>query len=65
MESQKVFEALKPGDCSCNTKHFNSIIAKQIEERWEWAVQVYLLPYLFKVTVALLARAGIQYTSHF
>lgn len=48
---------------SLNTCNLN--IAKQIERRWGWAAQVYLLSYLFKITIALLARGRIQYTSHF
>lgn len=61
-KKKKIFEALKPGDYSCNTKSFKP---KQIRERWEWAVQVYLFSYLFNVTVALVARGRFQCTSHF
>lgn len=51
-------------------KHWNLVTTlatkpKQIRERWEWAVQVYLFSYLFNVTVALVARGRFQCTSHF
>lgn len=68
VRSQKGFEELKPGDCSCKQSTLSTLnlnVAKQTEERWRWAVPVYLLSYLVKVTVALLARGRIQYTSHF